>query len=462
LPAPLAPLRTLEDALRALSACTDYEKMQRTGRGYSRFNLRTISRLVASLGEPHRRFRSIHVAGTKGKGSTTHLLGRILQAAGERVGEYTSPHLHEVTERIRVQGRDIPGEALASILSRMSHELSSGAPDRPTFFDFMTAIAFAYFADQGVDFAVVEVGLGGRLDSTNVLVPEVSVITSVSRDHTETLGESLAEIAAEKAGIVKPGVPVVTGVTAARSDGSLEAHRVIRQAAHLRGSPFLALGRDFDVGRVQAADVDGRLGIRFRVDTWRTSALEIAMPVLGVHQARNAAVAVAAVDALRERGAVRLEDSAIAEALLRIRLPARIEILGERPIRLIDAAHNDASARATCEAIRLHFPGRRAVVCFGSARDKDIERILRELRPSAEAFVLTRAPSPRAADPEEILPALSGGGIRAEIRVDPAAALERAEELAGADGIVLVTGSFYLAGAVREVLVPAGSATCRG
>jgi dihydrofolate synthase/folylpolyglutamate synthase len=442
-------LRTLADALEALSVCTDYEKMARTGQGYARFDLRTISRLARTLGDPQTRYRCVHVAGTKGKGSTTHLLSRILAAAGERVGEYTSPHLQRVTERIRVAGCEIPGEAVAAILGRLEAELRPEVEDRPTFFDFFTAIAFEHFARESVTFAAIEVGLGGRLDSTNVIRPDVSVITSISHDHVETLGSSLAEIAGEKAGIVKAGVPVVTGVSISAEPGSKNALRVIRDAARQKKAPLLMLDRDFGVGPVAAADAGGRPGIRFAASTWRTPRLELVLPVLGAHQARNAAVAIATADVLRDAGVLEIDDEGVRAALSEVELPGRMEFLGERPVRLVDAAHNDASARATADALRLHFPDRKAVVCFGCARDKDIPAIFRELEPIAEAFVLTRAPSPRGADPEALARVLGKTSAPIEIRPEPEEALRAACERAGTSGIVLVTGSFYLAGVVR-------------
>ncbi len=451
-----APFRDLDDALAALAVCTDYEKMVRSGQGYSRFDLGTVSRLVRALGEPQTRFRCVHVAGTKGKGSTTHAIARILERAGERVGEYTSPHLHRVTERIRVAGREIEGAAVAAILTRLAAELQADVTDRPTFFDFFTAIAFEHFAASGTTLAVVEVGLGGRLDSTNVVRPEVAVITSISHDHVEALGHSLAEIAREKAGIIKAGVPVVTGVTEggpSAASGSSEALTVIREVAREKGSPLRVMGRDFHVGPAEPIGSGRQSGIRFEVSTWRTPALEIELPLLGAHQSRNVAVAVATVDSLREAGTVKIDDAEIVRALAGVAAPARMEIVGERPLRIVDGAHNDASARAAAEALRLHLPGRRAVVCFGCAGDKDARNILRELRPVAEAFVLTRAPSPRGSSPEAIASALGAVDVPVEVRPHPVEACRAAVERAADEGIVLVTGSFYLAGVAREVLL---------
>ncbi|MBI1849849.1 MAG: bifunctional folylpolyglutamate synthase/dihydrofolate synthase [Planctomycetes bacterium] len=452
------PLATLDDALAALSVCTDYEKMARTGHGYARLDLSTIERLVRRLGDPHLDYRVVHVAGTKGKGSTTRLVARILEAAGERVGEYTSPHLVRLTERIRVRGAEIPGEAVAAILSRVTDELHSDGADanRPTFFDFMTAIAFARFADERVTTAVVEVGMGGRLDSTNVVGPDVSVITSISLDHTEALGDTHAAIAAEKAGIVKPGVPVVTGVDGTFEGGPAEALEAIRAAAKAKGAPVHAMREDFHVGPAEPADVDGRAGIRFTVSTWRTPILEIEMPVLGAHQARNAAVAIAAIEVLRESGAVSVSDDAIVAALRDVELPARMEIVASSPLTIVDTAHNDGSSHAAGEALALHFPNREAVVCFGCAKDKDAGQIAMGFLPFVREWILTRAPSPRAALPEDLVDELPDPTQPVTIVPDPLEAVRLATRRAGPRGMVLVIGSFYLAGAVRESLVARG------
>ena len=403
--------RTYADALRHLGRFTDYERQSAP---YSpvTYNLGRMRRLVEALGHPERAFRSLHVAGTKGKGSVALLAEAILLETGRRTGLYTSPHLVDMLERIRVGGRNVSPRDFVRAMNLMERPLRRL---RPTYFETMTAAAFVLFALRRVEVAVVEVGLGGRLDATNVLEPAACAITPVDYDHTDKLGSTLFAIAAEKAAIVKPGVPVVTGP---------------QRPAALRAIPRPLRPRF----RVEPAS---GFMLRFTVKTPRGRSYRCRLPALGAHQAANAATAIALVEAAG------IEPRALNRAFRRVRLPGRIEVVGRRPWVIIDAAHNAAACGALAGAIR-RFPRRRkTILVFGASADKDAGAMLRRLHSMADLTIYTKAGNPRAADPSHLArlgrgPALMTDGV--------GQAMETALRLAGPSDAVVVTGSFYVAG----------------
>jgi dihydrofolate synthase/folylpolyglutamate synthase len=406
--------------------------------------------LLAFLGNPHRRLRVVHVAGSKGKGSTSAMLAAIFGKAGYRTGLFTSPHLCRVEERFQVDGQSITDAELTALLSEVHAwaQHKSRPVDGPlTFFEVATAVGFLHFIRRRVDVAVLEVGLGGRLDSTNVCQPAVALISSISFDHTQQLGNRLASIAWEKAGIVKPGRPTVSGATAA------EARAVIEDVCRQRRSPLQQLGLDFHYsaqpGEVMAAGL--RLP-RVQVTTRRRRWPWMEVNLLGDHQAANAAVAVAAVEELRAQG-WHLPDDAVAGGLALVHWPARLEIMGRRPLVLLDCAHNVASVRALVDTLAASFPPGRRWLIFGCSADKDLDGIFRVLAPHFGHAFLTRFDSPRAVPPEALAERLRAcGNVPTTVCPDPADALAAARAHAAPEDLICITGSVFLAGQLRPLL----------
>ncbi|HEV8662581.1 MAG TPA: folylpolyglutamate synthase/dihydrofolate synthase family protein [Candidatus Methylomirabilis sp.] len=423
---------TYPDALQYLYG------LQRLG---IKLGLENIRRLLQALGNPERAFRAVHVGGTNGKGSTAAMLAAVLQAAGLRVGLYTSPHLLDFSERIRVNGKPIGPPAVTSLTAEVRAAVEATfahvpdeLPSHPTFFEVTTALAFLHFARAGAEWAVVEVGLGGRYDATNVLAPDLTVITNVAVEHQDLLGESLEAIAAEKAGIVKPGIPLVTAATE-------PALTVLRRAAEERGAPLLHVPGAYSWLR-EAPLPDGQV---FSLRGPRTDRGSLRISLLGRHQLVNAATAVAAAETLRE-GGLTLSEEGIREGLSAARWPARLQVVGERPRLLVDGAHNPAACRAVRDFLEEEAPGRRLLV-FGALKDKDWGQMLKILLPAFAAAILCRPPSDRAADPASLVEAARGLCPHVEVVPEVRDALARARALARPEDAILVTGSLFTAGA---------------
>jgi dihydrofolate synthase/folylpolyglutamate synthase len=420
-------------------------------------SLEPIERLLADSGHPESAFPAIHVTGTKGKGSTATLAASLLERVGGPVGLYTSPHLERLTERIRVSGEEIREDEWVATLEGLrpawERALTSGGDaSQPTFFDVVTALAFDWFRRRGVRSAVVEVGLGGRLDSTNVVSTRAAVITNVSIDHSETLGPSPAHIAREKAGIVRGPVPVITGVPPVTpASGEIEA------AVRARGARLVRLGYELKVGSfVPVSGALGPEGSTFSVTLPSGRAIrDIRLALLGRHQAGNAALALAACEAFAG-GDLPISDHEVVEALSSVRIPARAEFVPGIPPVLLDGAHNPAAAVALRAVLDDHFPGKPIVLLFGANADKDVAGMLKSLRPRAASAVLTRVASPRAAGVDDLRAAARRAGIWCDAREDSLPALARAREIAAdRDALVVVTGSFYLVGQLRRHIVAA-------
>jgi len=434
-------------ALDYLFAATDYEKMQRVRYNADTFSLDRMRQYLARLGSPERRFGSVHVAGTKGKGSTAAMVHAMAGAAGLVSGLYTSPHLVDLRERIRIGSREIAPEDLRQLIEtvRPSVDALREAGDPPTFFEIFTGLAFRHFADRGVDLAVVEVGLGGRLDATNVLVPHVAVITALSLDHTFQLGGTLAAIAAEKAGIIKPGVPVVV------HPQPPEAMAVVEGAARAVGAPILGVGREVTYAW-QPAEQGGRRGGRRTVTTPRGTYPDLFIPLMGEHQAANAAAAVAAAEAVPALAA-RLTPDLAAQALAAVEWPGRMEYVAGTPERVLDGAHNRESVERLLAAMDRHFPRRPLTVLFASAADKDVDGMLAALAAGCQVaeVVFTRTDNPRACDPAELQERWRRLGREGRAVATSAEALAVAAEAAGPKGLVVVCGSLYLVGEVKRL-----------
>lgn len=412
-----------------------------------KFDLDAIRAILTALGNPERRYPTAIVAGTNGKGSTSAMLAAILEGAGYRTGLYTSPHLIRVNERIRINGRELSDDEFAAAFTAVHHAVeklveTQVLPHRPSFFEYLTAVAFQHFARAAVDFAVLEVGMGGRLDATNVTDASVAVITNVDLDHQEFLGNTLAAIAAEKAGVIKPGRPVVSGCE------HPEVREVIRQKCREAGVEFI------ETGGIGAAHnlfhLDGRYGFDLQMDG--SDLRGIMLQLAGRFQVKNAVMAATAAGQL-DRAGFHIPPEAIREGLQAASWPGRLEIIRQRPLILLDGAHNPAAAREVADFVRSHFKGRRLRLVYASMRDKAVGEISRILFPLAEAVYLTRPGLDRAALPEMILESAVAVPRLAAIEPDPSRALEQAVEASLPDDIVLVAGSLFLVGAIKKAIL---------
>jgi dihydrofolate synthase/folylpolyglutamate synthase len=392
----------------------------------------------------------VHVAGTNGKGSTAAMLASILRAAGLRAGLYTSPHLLRINERLRVEGTEISDGDFAATFTRVhaaiEELLATGAlAAHPTFFECVTAMAFEYFAQQKVDIAVFEVGMGGRLDSTNVITPEVAVITQIDFDHENFLGHSIEEIAGEKAGIIKPGAWVVSAAENAT------AQRVIRERAVEQGARLVEIENAYCVSGLRAEDGRYRFAANgtSEMDGEPAHKIELTLPLAGRFQVRNALTAMAAARLLAERG-VRIDDDAIARGLASVHWPGRLERLQERPAVYLDGTHNPAGARELVAFWEDNFAGRRIHLVYGTMRDKAVDEVAGLLFPFANTVTLTQSPQPRSISANVLATMTRHLARTVEVVPDPAAALEHAIEVAAPDDIVFATGSLYLVGDLRR------------
>ncbi len=405
--------------------------------------------LMALMGDPHRKFRSVHVAGTNGKGSTSSFIASMLQAAGYRVGLYTSPHLVSFTERIRINNAPITEARVVELAGRVRDVARSvkcrgdTAVFIPTFFEVATAMAFTCFAEEGVDFAVIEVGMGGRLDSTNVITPLVSVITNIELEHTEFLGTTLTQIAGEKAGIIKQGIPVVTGAT------QPEVIKVIERKCAAQKAAVYRLLRDFMpislvVRNEQVFDYRGI----------RSSYEKIRINMLGRYQVDNACLALAAMECLGAAGVI-VDDISLRRGLEQALWEGRLELVARKPDIYLDGAHNPASARKLAVTVREMKPAyKRTVLVIGILGDKDYRGIIAELAPLADHVVVTKPQYSRAMDAE----ALASEVRKLHGSVETAETVGEAMALVGAslssDDLVLITGSLYVVGDARALFHP--------
>ncbi len=404
------------------------------------FSLARMERLLAALGNPHRAYPVVHIAGTNGKGSVAAMIAAVLHAAGYRVGLYTSPHLVEFVERIRIDGVPIAADQVVAGVQRL-RPLAEADPQVSTF-ELTTALAFDHFARQRVDFAVVEVGLGGRYDATNVVRPEVAVITALDYDHTRVLGPTLADIAWAKAGIIKPHRPAVT---AGQAPEALEvlAAEARRQRARLHVAP-----REVAVQVLE----DTLRGQRLRLHLQGNGArpLEVHLPLLGPYQRDNAAVAYLALHLLAARGWAVTPD-ALRAGLARVRWPCRFEVLAYDPPLVVDGAHTLAAIRALRAGMAHYFPGRPWVLIFGVSRTKDPRALLRALAPPGTWVVATQSIHPKALPAEEVAAAARSLGLGVSTAPSVEQALDLARARAGAEHVLLATGSLFVAAGVRVV-----------
>jgi dihydrofolate synthase/folylpolyglutamate synthase len=432
-------------AIDYISSFTDWERTAAQAFAAANFDLRRVHSLLARLGNPHLGRKTVHIAGSKGKGSIAAMTAAVLTAAtGGGIGLYTSPHLHTFCERIAVDGRPIAQADFARLTEAVAPAAAAENVDgrfgQLTTFELLTTLAFLHFREREAGWQVLEVGIGGRLDATSVVEEEdVAVIGPISLEHTAILGETVEEIAAEKAAIIRPGRPVVMA-----PQPLLAAAAVIRRQAMEAGAPLVDVaasysweGLGWDLSG-QSLRLDGPRGQR-----------ELWLPLLGAHQMENSATAIAAIDVLAERG-TNVPESAIAAGLRGVHWPGRLEVLRQRPLVVADGAHNGDSARRLREALRGYFQFRRLIIVSGMSGDKALNDMARELAPLAALVIATRSQHPRAADATVVAAAYAASGAATEIAPSVPEALERALVLAQPDDLVCVVGSLFVVAEARE------------
>ena len=440
-----------QEALHYLDSFTNYEQLPAQAYAAEKFDLKRVEMLLHQLGDPHLGRITVHIAGTKGKGSAAAMMASVLGMAGYRTGLLTSPHLCNFRERIRLDGSAISESVLAELVEQVKPmvEAYHVAPvfGKLTTFELVTVVALLYFQQCGATAQVLEVGLGGRLDATNVVPkPDLCFITPVSYDHMEVLGTTLTAIAREKAGIIKQGVPLVM------APQENEARAVIAARCYELDAPLVDVDR-----RTKWIRINQTLeGQSFEVRGLRTG-FKLWTCLLGAVQMENAATVVAGFEVLRELG-MALPRGAVEEGIARVTWPGRLQVLAEAPLLLLDGAHNGASARRLREALQEDFPHRRVILVVGSLADKDIQRIASELAPVADQVITARLASPRSADPLNIAGAFARYGVPAEPAKNVADALDAARAAASPVDLICATGSLYLVGEVLAQLRPSGEA----
>ena len=456
-PAPAAPAKPDKAYLRALEylhSHTDYERMRVVRYNTTTFNLDRMRLLLKHLDNPHLHFKSVHVAGTKGKGSTCTMVAAMLQSAGFKTGLYTSPHVLDMRERIVVDGEMISPHDMVRLVKRIEPVVQKMSNDPPTFFEILTAMAFCYFAAQQVQIAVVETGLGGRLDSTNVILPEVTAITNISLDHMSILGNTVARIAEEKAGIFKKDIPALSCDQPPEVKASLE--KVARQTK----APLQFVGSDIEFSyRFEVTRPTGPL-VRVTLITEHSHFEHVTVPLIGEHQAVNCGLALAIMDRLKSRG-LAFDDIKALAGLERVKLPGRIEMIWSNPRVIIDGAHNAASVQALFRGISQYIPYDSMVVIFGCNSDKDIDGMLEQVSLGADKVIFTRAQNnPKSASPEELSSLyVERFGKMAQVAQNFQEAMSIATRAITREDLVTVTGSFYLIGEAKRHFLEAGAAT---
>jgi len=428
-------------ALDYILSFADYERESRSA---VIFDLRRMEMLLEKLGNPQVGAIPIQVAGTKGKGSTTAMIASILTRAGYKTGLYTSPHLLSFTERIQVDGRPITEDEFAQLVEVLKPEVKAvnefGAFGQLTTFELLTTLAFAYFKKKGVDFQVLETGLGGRLDATNVVKPGVCVITSISFDHMEVLGNTLTQIATEKAGIIKPGSIVVC------SPQFQEAMTVIEKVSRERGARLVKVGGNV-TWRRKTFSPEGQ---SFQLKGLRGK-YNLSLPLLGEYQLENAATAVVAVEVLADRG-VMVSGESIALGLAQVQWPGRLQILKREPWFIVDGAHNTYSAKRLAEALKQYFDFDRVVLILGTSSDKDVAGIAAELASLPSIVIATRSNHPRALEPARLVAEFSKWGITTEVAENVASAVDLALAKATPNDLICATGSLFVVAEVIEYM----------
>lgn len=433
-----------QQALDYIYSFIDYERQGPRVR--QTWDLRRVEDLLNRLGNPHLKSKTVHIAGSKGKGSVAAMISSVLTAAGYRTGLYTSPHLHFYNERIRIDGNYITNEEIVALVDRIKPAVEAVNKEAKygtlTTFEVTTAIGFSYFADKSVDFQVIEVGLGGRLDATNIVNPEVCAITSISYEHMDLLGNTLTAIATEKAGIIKPGCTVVV------SPQVEEAGHVFEETARQRQARLIQVGEDITYNGLGFKGFKQTLQVKGRLGEYR-----LTIPLLGQYQLDNASVAVGVLEVLMEKG-YRIPTQKLAEGMAKVSWEARLQILNRRPLVVTDGAHNGDSAHKLKEALKHYFKYDKAILILGLSSDKDVEGIVAELAPAFDKVIATRSIHPRAMETAPIAAEFRKHNIEAQQTDDISIALPMALKMAGEKDLICVTGSLFVAsGAIEQAMI---------
>ena len=415
---------------------TDYEKIPGIAYTSANYDLRRMEKLLRPLGNPHLGTRTVHIAGTEGKGSTAAMITQSLIEAGYKTGLFTSPHLHTLRERIRVNDVLISEADFASIVTSIKPIIEAinqeAAYGQLTTFEILTSVVFAYFKKSQVDFQVLEAGLGGRLDATNIVKTDVCIITSISLDHTEILGDTIAKIAIEKAGIIKPGCIVVN------SPQNKEAAEPIKEACQRQRASLIQVGKNVTWHRTGGDLYQQSLTVRSK-----TNEYDLTIPLLGDHQLENAATAVAALEALTHRG-ITISPQNIADGLCQVKWAGRLQVLTHEPMLVVDGAHNAYSMRKLVETIKKYFEYDRCFIIFGTSCDKDIAGMVREIKPLTNRIIATHSSHPRAASVSMVANEFANLGIEVEIAKSVSEALTITSDVVGKKDLTLVTGSLFI------------------
>ncbi len=404
------------------------------------FGLAKVKAILEALRNPHQEIHTIHIGGTNGKGSTAAMMASILQKEGYRVGLYTSPHLLRFTERVKVNGKEIEKEEVAELTAWMRERIEAAGVSPPfTFFDFTTAMALLYFKQKLVDLAILEVGLGGRLDSTNVVDPLLSIITNIGKDHEEVLGKGIMKIAGEKAGIIKKGRPLITAAT------QPQVLRLFFKICREKEAPLFRVGKEF---RYHSESEGG-----FSYEGLHRKLWGLTLNLRGPHQQINAATAIGAIEVLDDLGYA-VSNESISEGLMAVKWPGRLEMVSFSPRVILDGAHNPDGALALKESLQRDFEYRHLILLIGIMKDKDISSMLHLLAPLADHIIFTQPKTDRAAPPELLRKTLGKNGVKSEVIEDLRAAIEKGLALASPDDLLCITGSLYTVGEARSYFLP--------
>ena len=436
--------KSYKEALKYLYERTDYEKEKRLRYNVTTFNLARMEKLLSLIGNPHKKVPTAHIAGTKGKGSTATMLAKMLEANDYIVGLYTSPHLVHLHERIRVNDKMIRESEMLGLLNRIYAAVEKIAKtEQVSFFEIMTAMAFMHFVDADVDIAVIETGMGGRLDSTNVIRPEVIGITSLSIDHQHQLGETIGSIAKEKAGVFKRGVPVIT------VEQDPEALRVLKSCATAVKARFSVTGNDIDFSQRFETSRDDGQHTRICLTTATSKFEHLRVPLYVKHQSINCGFALAMLDKLKESG-YEIDDEKATEGLNDVSMTGRMEMICDDPRIMIDAAHNAASIRALIHAIGQNIPYDSMVMIFGCNSDKDVKGMLHQLQYGADKVIFTRSKSAKAMFPEDLAEMYTEiCGKMCQSATTLGESLRLARSAVDREDLICITGSFYLIGQAK-------------
>ncbi len=445
------PFNSYKQANEFLLQTIDYEKLTQYKYDTSTFDLKRMEEMMAFAGNPHKKGKCAHITGTNGKGSTATIIASVFKELGLKTGLFTSPHLIYLGERMKVNDRMISQAMFVQLINRVKPYIDriilKNTTLMPTFFEIVTAIAFLYFEKEKADISVLEVGMGGRLDSTNIILPEISVITPIGYDHTDRLGHTLDRIAYEKAGIIKEGVPVVSSMQ------EPEALSVISKTCKEKNVRLYLVGRDIVINDIKVTKRNDVYGTECEIRTWRNKYKNIFLPLIGQHQIENCAIAIGALEVLSETGVIKAGNEMVINALTKVKCPVRIEVVSENPLVVLDTAHTVSSMKILRESIKENLSFKKLIVVIGLSEDKDIAGVLREIACATDDLILTRTGNPREAAPEQMAVMAKRFYHKKPIVIeDIDEALKEAKKIANKNDLICITGSFFLAGKVKKLL----------